>query len=76
MGIESMDDRYISNAKRMAVSRDTMDFEIQVSQYYHDNRSNLGFSHDLAPRPDPDDENEFFAYGLLVVGVRYAGVRV
>lgn len=35
----------------------------------------LGFPHDLAPRPYPDDEDELLAFRLLVVRVLHADIR-
>ena len=38
--------------------------------------THLRFAHDLAVGPDPDDQDELLALGLLVVRVLYARVRV
>lgn len=40
-----------------------------VARKTKDRETNLGFSHHLAARSDPYDENELFAPGLFVVGV-------
>ena len=37
-------------------------------------RAHLGFAHDFAVGPDPDDEDELFALGFLVVRVAHADV--
>ena len=37
--------------------------------------THLGLAHDLAAGPDPDDEDELLARGLLVVRVLHARVR-